>query len=405
MGRVAITGVGLITSIGIQLDEFAKSLFARKCGANQIQDEQSPNIVLLRSRTAYRVTTPLENLIPTKKAYLDRCSALTIASCWLAIKDGGLEITEEEAPNTGICHGTAYGCEDSMLIFWERIEKRGFRGASSIMFTHAYMNTPISLAAIEFNLKGYHCCYSAGMVSGAQAIAGAAMAIIRSLARRILAGGAEAFSGLPFMANCLAGELSPNDDGEELMRPFDVSRNGWVMGEGACMLLLEDEAIARERNAKVLGYISGIGISQASNPNDIGSLSNAIMNSMKYAMCMAGIEPNKIGWICASANGSKKVDEAEAIAIERLFGNAVLVSSVKTAVGETVGAGGAISVCAAIASLLFHKIPPTLFTTKPCANIRLTVEEAMPWNGDKPVLANSIDKGGTAISILVIPPQ
>lgn len=405
MSRVAITGVGLITSIGIQRDEFAQNLFLGKCGISQIQGDQGLDMTTLRSRTAYRVTAPIDELLPTKKAYLDRCSALTIASCWLALRDGGIEVTDEESPNFGICHGTAYGCEDSMLIFWERILKRGFRGASSIMFTHAYMNTPISLAAIEFNLKGYHCCYSAGMVSGTQAIAGGAMAIKRSLAKRILAGGSEAFSALQFMANYLAGELSPNDDGEEMMRPFDVSCNGWVMGEGACMVLLEDEEAAKQRGAKVLGYIDGVGAAQPPNANSANSLSDAIVRSMVGALQAAGIEPKQVGWICASANGSKRIDEAEAIAIRQVFGNAIPVSSQKAAFGETVGAGGPISVCVALASFARHEIPPTLFTTKPRADIQLIMNQPATWDADKPVLVNSVDKGGAAMSILIAPPR
>ncbi len=405
MGRVAITGVGIITSIGTQLDEFARNLFSCKCGADQLQSVQGLELTALRSRTAYLIKKPLDELLPTKKAYLDRCSALTIAACWLALKDGGIEVTEDDAPSFGICHGTAYGCEDSMLIFWERILKRGFRGASSIMFTHAYMNTPISLAAIEFNLKGYHSCCSAGMLSGAQAIANGTMAIKRSLARRILAGGSEAFSALQFMANYLAGELSPNDGGEEIMRPFDASRNGWVMGEGACMLLLEDEDAAKQRCANVLGCIGGIGAAQALDADSESSISDAILRSMKGALQSAGVEPSQVGWICASANGSKRIDDAEAVAVECLFGNAIPVSSPKAAFGETVGAGSALSICVAIASFAYRSIPPTLFTTTPCANIWLITEKPMAWDGDKPVLINSVDKSGAAMSILVTPPR
>lgn len=401
-GRVAITGIGLITAIGVRVEEFAESLFSGKCGASELQDERI-DTSSLRSRTAYRIAAPIEELLPTKKAYLDRCSALTLAACWLALKDGGLEVTDDVSTSIGICHGTAYGCEDSMLIFWERIFKRGFRGASSIMFTHAYMNTPISLAAIEFNLKGYHCCYSAGMISGMQAIAGGTMALLRSLSRRVLAGGTEAFSVLPFVAIYARNELSPNDDGVELMRPFDVLRNGWVMGEGACMLLLETEEAACERGAKIKGYICGIGASQSAG-DDMNSFSKAVFESMHMALRMAEIEPSGVGWVCASANGSRW-DEAEAIAIERLFGSDVPVSSIKAAAGETVGAGGAIGVSAAVVSFAHLKIPPTLFTTKPCASMRLIVGEPLSWDGDKPVLVNSVDRNGGVMSIVVAPPK
>lgn len=272
------------------------------------------------------------------------------------------------------------------------------------MFTHAYTNTPISLAAIEFNLKGYHCCYSSGMVSGMQAIIGGAMALMRSLSKRVLAGGTDAFSTLPFIANCTCGKLSPNDGGVELMRPFDASRNGWVMGEGACMLLLERESDARERNATIKGYICGFGAAQSTGGN-IESFASAVTRSMQSALKMANVEPKDVGWICASANGSQKVDATEAIAIERLFDSDVPVSSIKASVGETVGAGGAVGICAAIASFVSRKIPPTLFTTTPCANICLVMGEAIDWGGNKPVLVNSIDKGGSTMSALIMPPN
>lgn len=402
MHKVAITGVGIVTAIGVGVEEFSHALMACKCGAVELQEEF---VKPLRSKTAYRIATPMEQLLPTQKAYIDRCSALTLASCWLALNDARLVVTDEVAPNLGICHGTAYGCQDSMLIFWERIMKRGFRYASSIMFTHAYMNTPISLAAIEFNLKGYHCCYSAGMVSGMQAVVGGTMALQRSLSKRLLAGGSEAFSALPFMANYDGGELSPRDEGIEQMRPFDNSRNGWVMGEGACMLLLETEEAALERDADVHAYISGVGIAMSRSVN-VDDMADAIYESMAKSLSAAHIEPSEIGWICASANGSPVIDEAEALAILRLYEGRenVPVSSIKAAVGETIGASGPINICAAIASFKTKSIPPTLFSSEPCMDVRIVTGKPMSWDAAKPVLVNCVDKDGMAISVIIAPP-
>jgi 3-oxoacyl-(acyl-carrier-protein) synthase len=402
MRRVAITGVGIVTAIGIGIEEFSQALMECKCGVMELQEEA---VKQLRSRTAYRITTPIEQLLPTQKAYIDRCSALTLASCWLALKDAKLEVTDEVAPHLGICHGTAYGCQDSMLIFWERIMKRGFRYASSIMFTHAYMNTPISLAAIEFNLKGYHCCYSAGMTSGMQAVVGGVMALQRSLSKRLLAGGTEAFSLLSFMANYESGELSPRDEGVEQMRPFDSSRNGWVMGEGACMLLLETEEASSERGADALAYISGVGMAMSRSVN-VDDMTDAIYESMTRSLNTAHIEPDEIGWICASANGSPTIDMAEALAISRLYEGreSVPVSSIKSAVGETIGASGPINIGAVVASLRTKSIPPTLFSSEPCVGMRIVTDKPMSWDATKPVLVNCVDKDGMAISLVVAPP-
>jgi 3-oxoacyl-[acyl-carrier-protein] synthase II len=221
----------------------------------------------------------------------------------------------------------------------------------------------------------------------------------------LLAGGTEAFSLLSFMANYESGELSPRDEGVEQMRPFDSSRNGWVMGEGACMLLLETEEASSERGADALAYISGVGMAMSRSVN-VDDMTDAIYESMTRSLNTAHIEPDEIGWICASANGSPTIDMAEALAISRLYEGreSVPVSSIKSAVGETIGASGPINIGAVVASLRTKSIPPTLFSSEPCVGMRIVTDKPMSWDATKPVLVNCVDKDGMAISLVVAPP-
>lgn len=403
--EVVISGAGIVSALGIGREKFDANLFAGSSGIVEIPS-QVLDTTHLRSHTAgYISDLRSEDFLPSQKAYLDRCSTLTLIACALAIDDARLRVTEDIAPRIGICLGTAYACQDSMLIFWERILKGGFRYASSIMFTHAYMNTPISLAAIEFSLKGYHSTYSAGLVSGGQAIAHAILALKRKLADCILAGGVEAFSPLTFMANYQAGKLTPCDDGDELMRPFDAHRNGWVLGDGAAILVLETDESARARGAQILGRVMGIGMTQPFDEST-DALTEAIERSMRQALMRSEVAPRDLGWICATANGDLVLDEAEALAIARLLGDdsTVPVSSIKAATGECVGAGGALNAYAAVASLQYNRVPPTLNVNEPCENINVVIGRAVEWDARRPVLVNIIDPQKACMSMLIAPP-
>lgn len=221
--RVVITGVGPVSAIGIGREEFAAALAAGESGV--IGDPPVARVEEFR----------IEDYLTSQKTYLDRCSEFTLAACALALKDAGLDVAGQPHWRAGLSLGTAYGCLDTLQRFTATLFQKGPRLANPLLFSHAYANTPASLAAIEFNLAGYHAVFTDGPASGGMAIAAAAEALRADRADYVLAGGADALSE-PVLALPTENDAAP--------------------GEGAGVVVLETIAHAKERDAIIRGEIS-----------------------------------------------------------------------------------------------------------------------------------------------------
>ncbi|KPJ64261.1 hypothetical protein AMK68_02015 [candidate division KD3-62 bacterium DG_56] len=221
--RVFITGVGPVSAIGIGREEFAAALAAGESGV--IGEPPLARIEEFR----------IEDYLTSQKTYLDRCSEFTLAACALALKDAGLDIADRPHWRAGLSLGTAYGCLDTLQRFTATLFDKGPRLANPLLFSHAYANTPASLAAIEFNLAGYHAVFTDGPASSAMAVVAAAEAIQAGRADYVLAGGADALSE-PVLALPTENDAAP--------------------GEGAGVIVLEAPAHANQRGAVIRGEIS-----------------------------------------------------------------------------------------------------------------------------------------------------
>jgi 3-oxoacyl-[acyl-carrier-protein] synthase II len=222
--RVVITGVGPVSAIGIGREEFAAALAARESGV--IGEPPLARIEEFR----------IEDYLTSQKTYLDRCSEFTLAACALALDDAGLDIANQPHWRAGLSLGTAYGCLDTLQRFTATLFDKGPRLANPLLFSHAYANTPASLASIEFNLAGYHAVFTDGPASSAMAMVAAAEAIQADRADYVLAGGADALSE-PTLALATENNAAP--------------------GEGAGVIVLEAPAHAKERGAVIRGEVSG----------------------------------------------------------------------------------------------------------------------------------------------------
>lgn len=215
---VVLTGLGAITARGDRT----------------LQGSTAPESTLEEKSAAdFRITDfRLEDYLDSRKTYLDRCSALALAGGALALRDAGLEWPVTEA-QFGITLGTHLGCLDTMRGFWDNVGERGVRLASPLLFSHSYFNTPISLCAIEFGLKGYHTTFCAGENSGLEAVRAAHDAIRLGHARAMLCGGVEALT--PARERC-----EPGDN----------------LGEAAVFFVLEEKEFATARGAQpVLPFV------------------------------------------------------------------------------------------------------------------------------------------------------
>ncbi len=180
----------------------------------------------------------VEDYLESEKTYLDRCSEFALAAVHLALEDAQIDREALEHTRFGLCLGTAYGCLDSLMNMTERVQKKGARFASPLIFTHAFANSPTSLAAIEFRIQGPTATFCVGDVSAAAALQYAFDVLRHGRADLILAGGVDVLS-----ASLLAGiELAP----------------GLVPGEGACLLALERAEVAEARGATILAELAAV---------------------------------------------------------------------------------------------------------------------------------------------------
>lgn len=212
--KVVLTGVGAITSRG----DFT------------LQDGSTPSAEMASSKASESdfviENFALENYLASQKTYLDRCSALALAGCALALRDAQIE-SSSQYENFGITLGTHFGCVETMKSFWDKAAEKGVRLANPLLFSHSYFNSPISLCAIEFGLKGYHGTFCANEYSGLEAVRAAYDAIRLGRADAMVCGGVDAVT--PTRVLCAPDERS---------------------GEAAVFFVLENEKHARERGAR-----------------------------------------------------------------------------------------------------------------------------------------------------------
>jgi 3-oxoacyl-[acyl-carrier-protein] synthase II len=236
---VVITGLAPISAIGIGREDFADGLREGREGRRPperlTEGHEQPLL-------AECLDFVVEDYLESEKTYLDRCSELALAACALAWDDAGLDWRALEHPLAGLCLGTTYGCLDSMQNMTDRVQTKGVRFGSPVIFTHSFANSPTSLAAIEYELQGPTSTFCVGDVSAGSAIDYAWRLVADGRAEVMLAGGVEALSA------ALAHGL-----GSPRVTP----------GEGACLLVLESADHARKRGATVLAEIVGCALQEA----------------------------------------------------------------------------------------------------------------------------------------------
>ena len=347
--RIVITGIGPVTAIGTGFAPFAKAIAEGKSGIAEVTGFDVENC---RCKLAAEIVDfDVKPFLASEKGYLDRNSALAFAAARLALDDARLAISPETAAQAGLCLGTAFGNMETARAFYQKMIEKGPKFAPPFIFPHTYNNTTASLLTIEHGLKGPHTNFSSGAAAGAEAIAYALFNLRAGRARVMLAGGAEAISQPAFKAL---------DDAHKLATTLQPTPDGFVLGEGAGILVLETEDHARQRGARVQAVLAGVGVA--------GEPSRAILAALQDA----GVSAADIGLVSCAANGSAETDAPESRALsEMLKGEHVRMVCVKSLLGETVGASGPLGVAAAVAG------------------------------GAAYALVNAIEVGGMAVSFIV----
>jgi 3-oxoacyl-[acyl-carrier-protein] synthase II len=394
--RVVITGVGMVTPLGVGREAFAESLWQGRTGIGEITAFSTDTLPshLGGECLAFepRDFISLKNL-----RKMDRLSTMTTASCRMALEDAGIRIDPANRDRIGIVMGTAFGNTEHKVQSARVLFTEGPAMVSPLHVPNTVMNAPAGHASIELGFRGVNTTVNHQAVSAETAIAYGAMEIRRGAADVILAGGGEILS--PFFAEVLSRfhALSPSDGGAEGARPFDESRNGPVLGEGSGIICLEAEASARERGAIPYGELTGWGLGSSPAPAAAWpSDPRGFLLAVERTLAMAQIAPAQIDMITAAANGGRDLDALEAAAYERLFAATAtqpLITSLKGATGEIFASGG-IRAAALVLSLREGIIPPVVSLKTPLCTLPFVKGEArrLPV---KRALLSGISYGGT----------
>lgn len=397
--RVVITGIGAITPIGNDAETFWQALLA---GTNGI----GPITLFDASRHSVRVAGEVKGFEPTEVMEYKtarrshRFSQLATKAARESLVSAKIELNEDLAREMGCIMGTSGGVfsqGNQELI----AETRGPGRIDPLIIPKLGQHMAAGRVGRELGLRGPNTAISSACASGTDAIGHAWSMIRNGDAEILLAGGAEAMiHPVTIGTMALMGALSKgyNDTPEKASRPFDLHRDGFVLGEGAAVLVLESEEHAAARGAKILAEYIGHGWSFDA-VDDAAPDAEGQSLSMIRALKSAGIAPGEVSWINAHGTGTPYNDRTETAAIKMAFGEEVAratpISSIKSMTGHSAGAAGALEAVASILAIRDNMIPPTinLDTPDPACDLDYVPHIARAANVDT-VLSNSYGMGG-----------
>jgi len=339
--RAVITGVGVISAAGEDAVSLASALELGAPLASEITAfETEPGEP---TRAAEIADFDLARHVPSVRSYLDRTSAMALASAKLALAQASLVDEEKRAGEVGLAFGTQWGCLDSMELFYAKLAGGNPRFAPPLPFSHSYANSPASVLAIELKLRGHHVVYSTGRASGAWALLGGGDAVELARADAIVCVGADSLSRAAFRHYHSRGELLPDD----IASAEEDAEGRFVLGEGAGAVVIEELSSAEARGAKALARVLGSGV--ASGEDTV----SAIENAARAALLRAGLLPGDVARVLGTAAGRAAVESETAavassleIPAERAREITVRAGQV---LGETMSAGAPLAVAAACA--------------------------------------------------------
>ncbi|MEO7104728.1 MAG: beta-ketoacyl-ACP synthase II [Gemmatimonadaceae bacterium] len=360
--KIVITGIGVISSIGSSRQEFWSALTNGVSGVQTIAAFDASSYAT-HIASAVRSFDPLAYLAPKLAKRMARNSQMAVGAAMEAVKDAGLDLANEQPLRVGCCVGTAAGDYNELEEQHQAFLERGAKAISPFCVPKVIPNMPASNVAIALGIHGPNFAAVSACATGAHSI-GMALAVLRAgQADVMLAGGVES-TITPFVLNGYSamGALScRNDDPSHASRPFDKDRDGFVMGEGAAVLVLESLEHARARGAEPIAQLAGFGMTSdafsLAQPDPDGKWAAA---AMTMALADAGLDASDVQYINAHGTSTKANDRTESRAILTAFRSPPAVSSIKSMLGHTLGAAGALEAAATALSIKHGVIPPTI---------------------------------------------
>ena len=421
MRRVVVTGLGIVSPLGCGIEPVWQRLISGQSGVKPIEHFDASD---LASRVAGIVPRkdgrgggaddphafdPDATMPLREQKRIDEFILYGIAAADQAIVHSGWKAeTEEQAERAGVMIGSGTGGLSTIYETSVLLKERGPRKISPFVIPGIIINLISGQVSIRHGLKGPNHSVVTACSTGAHAIGDAARMIKYGDADMMVAGGAEAAIcrlGVASFVAARAMSTAFNDTPEKASRPYDKDRDGFVMGEGAGVLVLEEYESAKARGATIYAEVAGYGMSgdafHITAPAEDG---NGGYRSMRAALKDAGLEPSDIDYVNAHGTSTPKGDEIELRAVERLFGDAasgMVMSSTKSSVGHLLGAAGAVEAIFSILAMRDGICPPTLNLDNPSVDtpINLAPHKAVEKTV-KAALSNSFGFGGTNASVV-----
>lgn len=422
MRRVVVTGVGLVTPLGVGADFVFKELLAGKSGCGHITHFDASELNVRYACEVPRVNgiggggpdvegsfNPDKYMSPRDQKRVDDFILYGVAAADEAIADSGwAPQSEEDKERAGVMIGAGIGGLDTIAKTAITLEKDGPRKVSPFFVPSALINLVSGHVSIKHQLKGPNHAPVTACATGAHAIGDATRLIKYGDADVMVAGGAEAAVcklGVVGFAAARALSTGYNDDPLSASRPYDKDRDGFVLGEGAGVVVLEEYEHAKARGAKIYGEVIGYGLSgDAYHITAPASDGDGGFRAMRAALKDAKLEPKDIQYVNSHGTSTPLGDEIELRAIERIFAdNAenLTVSSTKSAIGHLLGAAGAVETIFTLLAMKNSMVPPTLNLENPSVETKIDLVPKVAKSLEiKAAMSNSFGFGGTNAALV-----
>ncbi|MCK4794403.1 MAG: beta-ketoacyl-ACP synthase II [Desulfobacteraceae bacterium] len=404
--QVVITGLGAVTPIGIGVKEFGEGL---KAGLNGIARVTNFDVTDFRSKLAGEVKDfQADEWIDRKSARrMDRFTQFGIAASAMAFEDAGLESFSFDNNRAGIIIGSGIGGSQAIEEGYSILQEKGPRRLNPFFVSRLLINMAACMVSIRYGLKGPLSAPSVACSTGSNAIGDAFRILQRGDADIMLAGSSEAcITPLPWGCFCATRSMTANDCAENASRPFDKNRDGFVMGEGAGIVVLENLKHALNRDVEIYAEIVGYGnTADAYHITAPEPESDGMVRVMQAALRDADMNIEKIGYINAHGTSTVLNDKCESAAIEKVFGEhaeSLKVSSIKSMIGHLLAGSGSVEFVSTVMSVFTGMIPPTIHYEEPDAECTLDYvtngAESLDLNA---AMSNSFGFGGGNASLVI----
>ncbi len=401
---IVITGIGVISPIGEGREAFWQALRNGDVGFRKISlfDTSAFKVHIAGEITGF---DPLAYIGKKDLRVLDRSTRLLLSASCLAIDDASLEITDENTFRIGVSVGATFGSLHSIAQFDIEGLREGPRYVNPSFFPNTVINSPASQVSIRFKIKGFNSTISTGFCASMDALVYAADFIRLGRADVVLVGGVEELCEETFMGFHNLGLLSGLDGREPLSCPFDRRRNGVILSEGAAVIVIETEEHALDRGAPILARIRSYSSAFTPDGDYKFRSGKGLKTAIENALSEASLAPEDIDYISCCANSTRELDRMESAVIREVFGEAVnhvYASSVKSMIGETYSASGALALAASVGAINKGFIPPTVnyLETDPECDLNHVVNKALDAEIKRALVTSSDPYGNNTVVVI-----